>query len=253
VVAGDDRVQNEGVVEQVQPRTGTLARVVGRRRHTLVANVDQVVIVASAGVPSFKPHLVDRYIVAAHAGGIEPLVCLNKVDLDEGGAARKGLKIYADLGYRTVATSAERGLGIDQLRDVLRAKCSTFAGQSGVGKSSLANAVDPSLNLRTGEVNTDLGKGRHITTTALLIKLNCGGYVVDTPGVRTFDLSAVPLHEIEMHLREFAPHIPHCKFPSCTHTHEIGCAVKAAIDAGRITPQRYESYCRMYEERSGAN
>lgn len=253
IVSTVDRVEKEGVIEQVQPRGGTLARVVGRRRHTVVANVDQVVIVASTGVPPFKPHLVDRYMVAAHAGGIEPVVCLNKADLDADGSARRELQLYADLGYCTLATSASRNEGIDQLREVLRSKCSAFAGQSGVGKSSLANAVDPSLNLRTGEVNTDLGKGRHITTTALLIRLNCGGYVVDTPGVRTFDLSAVPRNEIEMHMREFAPHIPHCKFPDCTHTHEIECAVKAAVDAGRITPQRYESYCRMYEERSRAS
>lgn len=250
IVSEEDGVEREGVIEQVQERGGTLARVVGRRRHTVVANVDQVIVVASAGVPPFKPHLVDRYIVAAHAGDVEPVICLNKADLDTDGASQKDLDAYARLGYRTLATSAETGQGIETLREALRGKCSAFAGQSGVGKSSLANAVDPSLNLRTGEVNLDLRKGRHVTTTALLIRLNCGGYVVDTPGVRTFDLSAVPLNEIEMHMREFGPHIPHCKFPDCTHTHEIGCAVKAAVDAGEVSPQRYESYCRMYEERS---
>lgn len=242
-------VQNEGVIQTVEPRRGALTRVVRMRRHTVVANVDQAIVVASAGVPAFKPHLVDRYIVAALAGGIEPVICLNKIDLDREGEARAAVALYANLGYRTLQTSAQRGDGIEELRATLTAKCSAVAGQSGVGKSSLLNAVDPRLNLRVGEVNVETAKGRHVTTTATLIKLECGGYVVDTPGVKSFDLSAVPLGEIEMHFVEFAEFIPRCKFPDCTHRHEIACAVKAAVEDGDISSGRYESYCRMFEER----
>ena len=244
-------VQSEGVIEAVEPRRGFLTRIVGKRRHTVVANVDQAVIVTSAAEPPCKPHLIDRYIVAAHAGGIEPIVCLNKTDLDEEGRIRDGLTLYQSLGYRTLATSAKTGDGVGQLQAVLMGKCSAIAGQSGVGKSSLLNAVDPRLDLRVGKVSAETFKGRHITTTATLIKLDFGGYVVDTPGVRSFDVSAVPLNEIEMHFVEFAEYIPHCKFPDCTHTHEADCSVKNALDDGKITPERYESYCRMFEERFG--
>ena len=250
VVADEEGIQAEGVVESVEPRRGTLTRVVGKRSHTVVANVDQAIIVSSIGAPPFKPHLVDRYVVAAHHGDIQPVVCLNKVDLDQGGSARRTLAVYRDLGYPTVVTSALTGEGVDDLKSMLAGKCSVIAGQSGVGKSSLLNAIDPRLKLRVGEINEALRKGRHITTTAKLIKLDSGGYVVDTPGIRSFDMSAVPVAKIEMHFIEFAPHIPECKFPDCTHTHETGCAVKAAVEAGQITENRYDSFCRMIEERA---
>ena len=249
IEAGSEGVMNEGVVEDVEQRKGSLTRIVGRKRHTIVANVDQAIIVGSAGIPSFKPHLVDRYIVAAHSGDIEPVICLNKIDLDVGDTAREAIELYASLGYRTVCTSASTGAGVEELKAMLVGKTSTVAGQSGVGKSSLLNAIDPRLNLRVGDVISETMKGRHVTTTARLIKLDGGGYVVDTPGVKSFDVSAVPAGEIEMHFVEFADKIPHCKFPDCTHTHETECAVKNAVEAGKIDPQRYDSYCRMFEER----
>lgn len=249
VVSDEPGVEDEGVIEKVSPRKGELSRMVRRRKHTIVANVDQAIVVASAGVPAFKPHLIDRYIVAAHDGDITPVICLNKIDLDVEGSAREHLGVYESLGYRTLRTCAISGQGIEELQEVLRGRCSVMAGQSGVGKSSLLNAADPSLNLRTGGVNVDIGKGRHVTTTAILIRLGCGGYVVDTPGVKSFDLSAVDVNDIEAHMREFADHIPHCKFADCTHRHEIGCAVKAAVDTGEIHPIRYESFVRMFEER----
>lgn len=242
-------VLNEGVIEAVEPRRGTLTRMVRRRQHTIAANVDQALIVASAGAPAFKPHLVDRYIVAAHAGGIEPVICLNKIDQDEDRSARTALAEYRKLGYRTLETSALNREGLAVLKETLTGKCTAVAGQSGVGKSSLLNAIEPRLHLRVGEVNEDIAKGRHITTTAIMIKLRFGGYVVDTPGVKSFDLSAVPLNEIEVHFIDFAEYIPHCKFPDCTHIHETDCAVKQAVREQRITTRRYESYCRMFAER----
>jgi ribosome biogenesis GTPase len=248
IASEQEGVSREGVIERVSPRRGYLSRMAGRRRQTIVANVDVAIIVSSAGLPPFKPHLIDRYLVAAHAGGIEPVVCLNKIDLDHDRAARKILRIYRRLGYVTVETSAHTGEGIDELRALLTGRCSAVAGQSGVGKSSLLNAVDSAISLRTGEVNTDTRKGRHVTTTAVLLRLTGGGYVVDTPGVKSFDLSVVPLNEIEMHLREFLPYVPHCRFADCTHLHESDCAVKQALEEGAIHPLRYESYVRMFED-----
>ena len=241
-------VVQEGVIEAVEPRRGELRRRSGKRIQTIAANVDQAIIVASADQPPVKPHLIDRYIVAAHAGNITPVVCLNKADLDEGHGAQEVLDRYACLGYRTLRTSATTGQGIDALRELLKGKASVLAGQSGVGKSSLLNAMQPGLRLATGDVIEHLGKGRHTTSTAGLIRLDCGGYVVDTPGVRSFDLSVVPRHEFEAYFVEFVEHVRDCKFPDCTHRHEDGCAVKRAVDSGAIHQERYQSYVRLFED-----
>ena len=241
-------VVREGVIEVVEPRHGVLRRRVGKRTHTIAANVDQAIIVSSADEPPPKPHLIDRYIVAAHAGDIIPVICMNKIDLDSDGEARAVLDRYVPLGYPCLCCSATTGEGVDGLRSLLKDKASVIAGQSGVGKSSLLNAVQPGLRLKTAHVSETVGKGRHTTTTASMIRLDTGGYVVDTPGVRSFDLSTVSRGELEALFIEFVEHIPNCKFPDCTHTHEGNCAVKRALEAGAIHPGRYESYVRLFEE-----
>jgi len=241
-------VVTEGVIEHVEPRTGQLRRRSGSRIHTIVANVDQAIVVTSAKDPRPKPNLIDRYLVAAHAGDITPIVCMNKCDLDKDGSGRAVLERYASLGYQTVATSAISGAGVDELRRMLTNRSSAVTGQSGVGKSSLLNAVDPALDLRVGEINEQIEKGRHTTTTATLIRLAQGGYVVDTPGIRSFDLSVVPREHYEGYFVEFVPLVAGCKFADCTHTHEVGCAVKAAVEHGEVLPQRYQSYVQMFED-----
>jgi len=243
----DDSVR-EGVIERVEPRTGQLRRKAGRRIHTIVANVDQALIVSSAGEPSPKPNLIDRYIVAACAGDITPIVCMNKIDLDLDGAAAALLARYAGLGYATVATSAEKHTGIEALRETFEHKATVIVGQSGVGKSSLLNAAQPGLKLRTGVVAANTQKGRHTTTTAELIRLGGGGYVVDTPGIRSFDLTVIPRHQFEAYFAEFVDCVADCRFPDCTHTHEIGCALKLAVEEGRVHPDRYRSYVQMFED-----
>ena len=247
---GDYRagVVTEGVIAKVADRRGVLQRRSGKRVHTIVANVERALIVASAADDPPKPHLIDRYIVAALAGGIKPVICMNKADLDEDGRGALLLERYVEIGYPTLLTSVVDGRGIDDLRALLRGGATVIAGQSGVGKSALLNVVQPGLNLRIGDIIEQSGKGRHTTTTARLIHLEIGGYVVDTPGIRTLDLSPIGRYEFELYFVEFLPHVPHCKFRDCGHTHETGCHVKAAVEAGDIHPERYESYVRMMEE-----
>jgi ribosome biogenesis GTPase len=238
----------EGAIESIEPRRGMLQRLTGKRRHTIVANVDQAIIVSSAGEPDPKPHLIDRYIVALLSGQIHPVVCMNKIDLSPDRQAASILDRYAALGYHTLCTSAATGEGIAELRAVLKDKSSVVAGQSGVGKSSLLNAVQPGLELKTGDIIEQTQKGRHTTTTARLLRLDHGGYVVDTPGIRTLDVSIVPGFELEAYFVEFVDRVRHCKFRDCTHTHETGCAIKGAVEAGEIHPDRYASYVELFEE-----
>jgi ribosome biogenesis GTPase len=241
-------VAKEGVIESVDPRTGQLCRRVGRRIQTIVANVDQAIIVSSAAEPPPKTNLIDRYIVSSLAGSMTPVICMNKIDLDVNGYAAALLDRYAHLGYRTLRTSVSDGRGIDDLRDVLRNKESVVAGQSGVGKSSLLNALQPGLALRIGAMIEKFDKGRHTTTTASLLRLDFGGYVVDTPGIRSFDVSDVPRQQLEVYFVEFVPLLPDCKFPDCSHTHETDCRVKDAVGRGEIHPDRYDSYVRLFTD-----
>lgn len=241
----------EGVIESVLPRRTRLCRATERETHLIAANVDQVVVVASADEPPLKPSLIDRYLVSASAGMMAAVVCVNKMDLDTDGYAAEVLERYGRIGYPVVATSTVSGLGLDALRGILAGKSSVLAGQSGVGKSSLLNAIQPGLKLRVGEVCKETAKGRHTTTTAQLLKLEAGGYVVDTPGVRAFELAMIPVSELEAHFVEFEKHVAGCKFANCTHTHEVGCAVLAAVERGEIHPARHASYVRLFRERSG--
>lgn len=244
--------ERSAVIEQVLPRRSSLMRTYDERVQTIAANVDQAVIVASLEEPPPKPHLIDRYIVSAHAGQMTPVVCLNKCDLVPAipgqDPVRQLRELYEPLGYPCVVCSATAAHGLDQLRKVLTGKTSVFVGQSGVGKSSLLNALQPDLSLPTGEVSTRTFKGRHVTTTTRLLKLSFGGWVVDTPGVRSFALARVPREELEKHFVEIAPLVAECKFPDCAHVHEGGCAVRAAAESGRIHPSRYDSYVRLFCE-----
>lgn len=243
--------EREGVIEEVRPRHGCLTRAYQRRVHTIAANVDVAVIVSALAQPSPKPHLIDRYLVSAHAGGITPIICLNKCDLDNDADERVAdslRPVYQRLGYRVIVCSAAAGIGIEDVRHAIAGKIAVFVGQSGVGKSSLINAVVPGLDLQTGDVSETTEKGRHVTTTARLLPLPFGGFVVDTPGVRSFALGRVAPEELELHFVEIAPLVADCKFPDCTHIHETGCAVLAAVEAGGIDKRRYFSYRKMFEE-----
>jgi ribosome biogenesis GTPase / thiamine phosphate phosphatase len=236
----------EGMIERVEPRHGVLTRASRRREHVLVANVDQLAIVMSLVEPNLKPHLIDRYLAAAQQGGLKPVLCLNKADLADVVELQPLIGLYAQLGVPVLLCSARTGYGIDRLREQLRGRSTVFSGQSGVGKSSLLNAIQPDLALAVKSVSEVNQKGRHTTTYAQLIKLNFGGWVVDTPGVRQLQLWDARPEEMEGYLQEFRPFVPLCGFPDCTHTHEKGCAVKDAVARRLITSRRYHSYLGLF-------
>lgn len=252
VVAGDEVLfqptgPGTGVIERVEPRKTVISRGSDRREHVLVANVDQAVIVVSSAEPALKPALIDRLLVSAEKGGVKPIICLSKSDLGDREELQEVAGIYRHIGYDVVLASIVTGEGIEELRSLLAGHESVFTGQSGVGKSSLINAVDSGLQLRTGTVSPDSGKGRHTTRVAALLPLEAGGWIVDTPGIRQMQLWDVAPFEVEAYFAEFQPFIPQCKFPDCTHTHEASCAVKAAVERGDITRMRYAGYLRIVQ------
>ena len=231
----------EAMLERVEPRHSTIARTSKQRKHVIVANVDQVLIVASADQPALKPNLIDRMILTAEQSGVKPVVCINKIDLVDPAELQPLAGVYAQMGYKVLLLSVETGLGIDPLRRLLMNRSSVVTGQSGVGKSSLLNAVDPQIQLRVAELGS-ASKGKHTTTTAELIQLSFGGYVVDTPGMRQFMLWDIIPEEVFGLFRDLRPYENRCYFPDCTHSHEEDCAVKIAVGEGRLDLRRYESY-----------
>jgi ribosome biogenesis GTPase len=257
--------QPVGVIERVEPRRSVLTRRDARKRaHTIVANADQLLVVVSVAQPRLKPHLVDRYIVAGEKGRLRTLLCFNKMDLlasdvaadtadteGEDAAAQPVLECITEfqrLGYPCLLTSATAGVGLDELRDALRDHVTVLSGQSGVGKSSLLNTLQPGLALEVQEVSTDTEKGRHTTTHAALLALDGGGFVVDTPGIRAFDIWNVAPGELEAYFVDFAPHLGKCRFADCAHRTETNCGVIAAVEAGEISLRRYHSYLKLLAE-----
>ncbi len=245
-VSRQDEQFREGIIERVEPRHGSLCRTSRGRRHVLVTNVDQVLIITSAAEPHLKPNLIDRLLVTCEKVRIPPVICINKVDLVDPGELQPLVGGYAQMGYQVLLTSAAAGFGIERFKRLLHGRESVLAGQSGVGKSSLLNAVDPSLHLATKSVSYDTQKGRHTTTTAQLLPLSSGGFVVDTPGVRQFALWDVIPEEVAGFFRDLRPYVSLCRFPNCTHIHETGCAVKDAVADGRLDERRYESYRHLF-------
>lgn len=235
------------VIDAVEPRDRVLSRQAPEREReqVIVANPDQAVFVFACLDPPFKPRMLDRMLVAAEREHVPVRLCANKIDLDAEGQCRSAFELYADLQYPVHFTSAVTGEGVEDLRQAIRGRLSVFAGPSGVGKTTLLNAIQPGLGLRTGGVRAQTRKGKHTTVSLKLIPLDGGGYVADTPGVKAFALWDIEPDELDAYFPEIRSRVADCAFSDCTHLHEPNCAVLEALDGGEIAPQRYDSYRRM--------
>lgn len=231
----------EGYVEKLLPRRNTFDR-------PAVANIDQLVIVVSNAIPQADPFLIDRVAAVAELKNCGVVIVLNKCDLD---SADMLYDIYTKSGFPTVRVSAKTGEGILDLRTQITGKLSAFTGNSGVGKSSILNALDPTFHLQVGEISHALGRGRHTTRHVEMYRLSCGADVVDSPGFSSFETDELNL-ELKQGLpetfREFAPYLNDCRFVGCSHTKEEGCAILEAVRAGKIAQSRHASYVRLYDE-----
>lgn len=234
------RGEDEGLITEILPRRSFLLR-------PPIANIDQLIIVASEADPTTDPYLIDQVSVVALRQGIQPVLALNKADLRP---SARFEEIYRQAGFPTIPVSAQTGQGLEELRLLLRGKSSAFTGNSGVGKSSLLNRLEPGFGLETGSISR-ISRGRHTTRQVELFPLQDGGFAADTPGFSSFDISRIdriPKEELEQYFPEFEPYIGQCRFSGCAHCKEPGCAVDQACAEGLIAPSRLESYRRLYEE-----
>lgn len=239
----------KGVIVEVHERNSALVRRAAGAKpleQVIVANVDQVVCVVAAAQPAPSWELLDRYLAACEANELPAVVCVTKMDVADRAAIEAELDVYRGIGYVTLATSAADGEGIDELGEQLSGRTSVFTGKSGVGKTSLLNALQPGLGLRVNEVSGKTGKGKHTTTHLEMFGLDNGGRIADTPGMREFALWGVGEREVAELFREFRPYIGECRFGlGCSHSHEPGCAIKEAVADGELSERRHESYLRV--------
>jgi ribosome biogenesis GTPase / thiamine phosphate phosphatase len=244
-----DAGHDTGMILEVLPRWATLARRAAGKKaleQVLVANLDQVVPVFSAAQPAPKWNLLDRYLVSAESTGLDALICLTKIDLVAPDSLDDIVQIYSTAGYPVYLTSATTGEGLPDFMEALRGKRSAFMGKSGVGKTTLLNALQPGLGLRVNEVSGLTGKGKHTTTELEMFDLDFGGSVIDTPGIREFGLWEVDGSDLAELFPEMRPWLGNCRYgASCQHDHEPECGVKAAVARGQISEQRYQSYLRL--------
>ena len=219
-----------------------------RSPQAIAANADLLVCVCSMRQPPFRPRFLDRLLVSGHSGGVRPLVFANKWDLGADEQAEARLADYERIGYRVIRGSARSGAGVAELRAALGDGTAVFAGQSGVGKSSLLNRLDPALRLKVADLSIKYDRGVHTTSGSTLVTLADGARVIDTPGIRELDLHDMPAAELRHFFPELEEPARSCAFASCTHTGEAGCAVELAVEEGRVHPDRYESYTRVFAD-----
>ncbi len=236
----------QGILEDIKPRKNAFIR-------PPIANLDQLVIIASGALPITDPFLIDRMTAIAAFKNCKSIICINKTDLHRGDVL---FETYKRAGFVTIRTSAETGEGIEQLLDAIKGKVSAFTGNSGVGKSSVLNRLEPDFELLVGDVSTKLGRGRHTTRHVELYRLGNGAVVADTPGFSSFDTEMMELTDkrlLQELFVEFGPHLGTCRFNDCAHVKETGCSVLDAVHHGEIPLSRHESYVRLYEQANRHN
>lgn len=249
-----------GSIEAVEPRRSSVSRAMRtagargagspEREQVLIANADQALFVFAAAQPPPSPRMIDRFLVMGETAGLDQLVLiLNKIDLDVDGRARATMALYERIGYPVLATSAVTGEGLDALHNLLAGKISVFTGPSGVGKTSLLNQIEPGLGRAVKQVSRYHQEGQHTTRDSELVRLSFGGYLADTPGMRTLTIWDVEPEELDAYFTEIAALAPRCRFAAdCAHRSEPGCAVRAGVDEGAVAASRYESYLALRSE-----
>jgi ribosome biogenesis GTPase len=238
-----------GMIEVIEPRRSIISRLApqpqGEYQQIIIANPDQAFFIFACAEPQPRLGMLDRFLVIAEKQNLLAIIIANKVDLVEPDQAQSLFSHYEPLGYEVIYTSAKTGQGLEDVKDRLSGKISVFAGPSGVGKSSLLNAIQPGLGLAYREVSQTTSKGRHTTVVRELFPVEGGGYVADTPGLKALALWDIQAEELDAYFPEMRPLVEACQFSDCTHVHEPGCAVIGAVEAGEIHPDRYQSYLRI--------
>ena len=257
LTVGDDVTVEAGsdgdswAIAEILPRRSQLARRMpggGHGERIVAANVDQVMIVFAAANPEPHVRMLDRFLVIAEGNALDARIVINKIDLVDEAETRKRFSDYLRAGYQMHFTSFKKQIGLTELHDALAGRTSVLSGPSGVGKSSLLNGMYPGLNLRVGEISESVNKGRHTTVGGLMHPLPDGGYVVDTPGLREVGMWGMPSADLDSCFPEFRPYLDGCRFGDCTHLIEPDCAVRAAVESGEVSSERYDSYAKLRGE-----
>ena len=258
VIAGDwVKIEKDGtreyVINKVEDRHSHFTRASSGSRpyeQIIAVNIEQLVIISSSRQPSFKSGFIDRAIVTALWGDLLPIIVVNKTDLGVSDEVLRAVAVYEQLNYQIIQTSVVNDQGISEFKALLEHSESAIVGHSGVGKSTLLNAVDPQLSLRTQEIMRQHDRGRHTTTAVQLYPLKKGGYVADTPGIKELDLCGVRRNEVAGYFADLRPHLNQCRFRNCSHLNEPGCRVRAAVREGLVSEGRYKSYASIMESLS---
>ncbi len=242
------------IIESVLPRSKTLSRpdILNKgKTQVIAANVDQLIIISSTDKPAFKPGLIDRYLVIAEKEKIEPVIIVNKIDLRDPAEFAGYLEAWKKIRCKVYFTSAKSGEGVDAVVEALKDKISVATGHSGVGKTTLINSIEPNLRLKTREISQATGKGVHTTSAAIMYPLTGGGWIIDTPGLKVLDISTIKANKLQDYFPEFNEFRGRCQFSDCSHISEPNCAIKQAVEKGKMPEFRYQSYLRFWREIAG--